>query len=136
MEYKKDNWHPLSAIQRSLWLQYRIYPETHGLYNASFCVRILDRLDAIHLQGALNALAARHSILRVRFQEVDGAPGQCVDPNATVEVAVFDVEHFSDEQLKQCLLEDTVKPFDLAQAPLVRAGIYRRSDQQCILLLV
>ncbi|MDR2012099.1 MAG: condensation domain-containing protein, partial [Rhodanobacter sp.] len=136
MKHEKDIWHPLSAVQRSLWFQYRIHPETRGLYNVNFCIRIFDRLDAIHLHGALNTLAARHPILRVRFQEVDGAPSQCVDPNATIEVAVFDVEHLSDEQLKQRLAEDTIKPFDLVEAPLVRARIYHRPGRQCILLLV
>ncbi|MDR2013801.1 MAG: hypothetical protein LBQ20_12415, partial [Rhodanobacter sp.] len=65
MKHEKDIWHPLSAIQRSLWFQYRMHQEMRGLYNASFCIRILDRLDATHLRRALNALAARHSILRV-----------------------------------------------------------------------
>ncbi|MDR1969185.1 MAG: amino acid adenylation domain-containing protein [Burkholderiaceae bacterium] len=136
MKYGEGIWGSLSEIQRSLWFQYRIQPEISGYYNISFCVRILGELDAIRLCQALNLLATRHPILRVRFQEVDGAPKQCVDPNATVEVSVFDVEHLSDEQLKQRLAEDTVKPFDLAKAPLLRAEIYRRPGRQCILLLV
>ncbi|MDR2012348.1 MAG: amino acid adenylation domain-containing protein [Rhodanobacter sp.] len=136
MKHKKDIWYPLSAVQRSLWFQYRMRPEIRGFNNISFCVRILDGVDAIHLYRALNVLAVRHSILRTRFQETDGTPWQCVDPNATIEVAIFDVEHLSDEQLKQYLTKDTIKPFDLAETPLVRAGIYRRTGGQCILLLV
>jgi len=130
-------WHPLSATQRSLWFQYQIHPESRGLFNIGFCIRILDGLDPRHLRKALNALAARHSILRVRFEQIDGAPKQCVDHGATVEVAVSDIAHLSAEQLEQRLAQDMASPFDLAHAPLVRAGIYDGwHDRQCILLLV
>jgi len=136
MNYEEDVWHPLSAVQRSLWFEYRTHPESSGLRNISFCVRVLGELDAGHLRQALNVLAARYPILRAKFREIDGTPSQCVDKGATVEVSVSDVGDLSDEQLEHSLAEETVKPFDLTAAPLVRAGIYRRPGQQCILLLV
>ncbi|MDR0781969.1 MAG: amino acid adenylation domain-containing protein, partial [Pseudomonadales bacterium] len=136
MRNEKNVWHPLSAFQRSLWFEYLKHPESSGLLNVSLCVRIFDKLDVAHLRKALNVLLARHPILRVRLQEIDGTPSQCVDQNATVEVPVTDVQHLSGAQLEQRLYQDTVKPFDLTVAPLVRAGIYQCADQQCILLLV
>ena len=135
MNSEKDVWHPLSAVQRSLWFEYRTHPESSGRRNISFCVRILGELDAGHLRRALNVLAARHPILRAKFREIDGTPSQCADRNAAIEVSVSD-DHLSDDELERRLSEQTVKSFDLTAAPLVRAGLYRRSNHECILLLV
>ncbi|MDR0479443.1 MAG: condensation domain-containing protein, partial [Burkholderiaceae bacterium] len=111
VKYEPDAWYPLSASQRGLWLQYQMHPESRGFFNINFCIRISGELDDSHLNKALNVLAARHSMLRARFQEINGTPSQCVDHNATIEVSVFDVNDFTDTQLEQRLTEDIAKPF-------------------------
>jgi len=136
MKHEMSLWHPVSAIQRSLWLQYRLYPETRGERNIAFCVRVLGRLRATSLRSALNSLAVRHPILRVQFGESGGEPSQRLVQDATIEVASFDVAHLDELELKRRIAGDAGKPFDIAEAPLVRAAIYGLRDRQSILLLV
>lgn len=60
-------WHPLSAIQRSLWFLYRMRPDLRGHYHAVFTARIEPHIDPEVLSRALNHVAAQHTMLRTRF---------------------------------------------------------------------
>ncbi|MCL2714513.1 MAG: amino acid adenylation domain-containing protein [Alphaproteobacteria bacterium] len=135
MDFEKDDWYPLSAVQRSLWFEYKTRPETSGRRNMSFCIRVLGQLDAGTLERALNTLAARHSMLLTKFCEFDGTPRQSVDRHAAIRVTVFD-DAVSDDEIGRRVAEETVKPFDLTVAPLVRGCIYRRGAGESILLVL
>jgi amino acid adenylation domain-containing protein len=136
MPRPSEEWHPLSAAQRNFWFLYKLRPELRGSYSEGFCVRITSERDLAGLSAALNILASRHPMLRVRFREIDGQPEQRIDPDAVVPFEVFDVEDLDNSTLEQRVAEDFAKPFDLACAPLMRASVYLQSDQQCVFLLV
>src|SRR5215831_243029 len=70
------DWHPLAAVQRSLWFLYKIHPELQGNFNIVFVARARPAIDAERLQRALNLLAQRHQMLRAEFAELDGEPMQ------------------------------------------------------------
>ena len=64
-----EEWHPLSVAQRNFWFVYKLRPERRHTYNEAFCIRTVSEIDLAYLSRALNVLAARHSMLRVRFRE-------------------------------------------------------------------
>ena len=101
-----DTWYQLSAAQRGFWFLYRLQPETQGVQNLSFSVRILGELDTTHLSTALNVLAERHPILRARFRETGGEPEQCIDACASVRVEVFEAGELDEAALGQRLAEE------------------------------
>src|SRR5215475_12958818 len=131
-----EEWHPLSAGQRSFWFMYKLHPELRGTYDEGFCIRIMSELDTARLRRALNVLAQRHPMLRVRFREVDGQPEQCADPEVVVPVEVFNAEDLDDATLRRRVAQDYARSFDLAITPRMRASVYRLRDKQSVLLVV
>src|SRR3954468_22398919 len=64
---------PLSFAQQRLWFLDQLEPNS-PLYNIPTLARITGRLDTAILKRALNAIVARHEILRTRIVCQDGVP--------------------------------------------------------------
>ena len=128
-----DAWFPVSAAQRSRWFLYRLDGAARGSHNNAFAVRLHGAPDVAALSAALQALVARHPLLRTRFRERDGEVEQAVAPAATL---VLHVAPAADaDLLDRQLRADCMRPFDLAHAPLMRAHLYRCAPQESVLLL-
>ncbi|MBA2891471.1 non-ribosomal peptide synthetase [Nonomuraea soli] len=110
---------PLSFAQERLWFLWKLAPGSTA-YNMPVSVRLRGPLDRDALARALGGIVARHEILRTRYVEADGKPLQVVDPPAPVE------------------LGDAApgEPFDLERGPVMRAGLYRESADEHVLLLL
>src|SRR5215212_9755481 len=66
---------PLSSAQQRLWFLDQLEPHSAG-YNMRFAVRLQGPLDITHFHRAVNALVARHEILRTTFISGDDGPRQ------------------------------------------------------------
>ncbi|MER7273813.1 amino acid adenylation domain-containing protein [Dactylosporangium sp. NPDC000244] len=107
---------PISPTQHRIWFVEQLVPGT-ALHNLGVSVLARDPIDPAPLERAVNAVIARHEVLRTRFDVVDGAPVQRVLAEARVAVRLLDddaVEKFARE------------PFGLADAPLLRVGLVGR----------
>ncbi|HEX6911205.1 MAG TPA: amino acid adenylation domain-containing protein, partial [Longimicrobium sp.] len=128
---------PLSFAQRRMWWAYQLQgaPES---YNLSFGLRLKGTLETDALRRALEAVVARHEALRTRFSEIDGEPMQVVEPAAPFELPVIDLAPFPPVGREARVLkhaeEDAARPFDLEQAPLVRATLLRLGEGEHVLL--
>lgn len=85
--------------------------EFSTMYNVPYAFKVKE-IIAEKLQKAVNDLLKRHSALRTRFENVDGTIMQIVDDEAVCNV----------EELSSTSIEEFIKPFDLAKAPLIRVG--------------
>ncbi|MBV8688022.1 MAG: amino acid adenylation domain-containing protein [Alphaproteobacteria bacterium] len=127
---------PLSFAQSRLWLLDRM-----GLggsaYNIGVVVRLDGALDRPALQGALDALVARHEALRTRLPEVEGEGTQAIDPPSPVPLPLVDVSDAPDPDAESSSLADreTARSFDLAAGPLFRALLLRVSPARHRLVL-
>ena len=102
--------HPLSYNQRSLWLAWRMAPES-PVYNLALAARVSGGFDT----EALSRLAERHAVLRTTYPLVDGEPVQRIGGSA-VDFAM--VEEGS-------LDEEAWRPFDLENGPVMRARLFK-----------
>lgn len=127
---------PLSSTQRGFWLDYQLHPERRGSSNPALCLRVFGPLDPEGFQRALDLLVARHPMLRAHFVEIGAEPKQRVRSRACAQVTSLASPDLSDSALRQRLIEDYARPFDLSEAPLVRATLYRRANEDWVLLLV
>jgi len=59
-------WHPVSLGQRGLWFEQQADPGSNA-YNLAGCAFFASPIDASRLQAAIDALAARHPLMRARF---------------------------------------------------------------------
>lgn len=88
-------------------------------------------LDISRLRYSLNQLVNRHESLRTSFMEANGEPVQRIIEKAEVDLHVFEAkEDEADQKIKEF-----IRPFDLNDAPLIRAALLRIEAKKHSLLL-
>lgn len=122
----QSEYYPVSSAQKRLFLLDRMQGSNTS-YNMSGILRATGRLDKRRLQEAYQQLVERHEALRTSFDLVDGEPVQRISQSCTVEIEMFEV---SEKQTLDTITANFIRPFDLAQAPLVRVGLVRHSETE------
>ncbi|OPA88159.1 hypothetical protein BFW88_16375, partial [Pseudomonas fluorescens] len=122
---------PLSFAQRRLWFLQQ-YEVDSPAYNSARALRIHGRPDVAALQAALCRLIERHASLRTRFVLVDDRPMQVIEPRVDFHLECVDLP--ADANLEAELRHRVAVPFDLGQAPLLRASLLCDEDGAVLLL--
>ncbi|HEX7980351.1 MAG TPA: amino acid adenylation domain-containing protein [Gemmatimonadaceae bacterium] len=129
---------PMSFAQELLWLLDRATPGMHG-YNVPRVGRLRGSLDLAALQYALDAIVARHEVLRSTFDLVDGEPRQIVHDPGPIAIELTDLrDRPSDRRVPdavQIVRELSRRPFDLANDPQLRVSLLRLDDDDHVLLM-
>jgi amino acid adenylation domain-containing protein len=131
---------PASFSQRRLWFLDQLQPG-EPTYNLPYAIWLDGPLDAQALQRALDALVARHSILRTRIVAIDGEPEQLVSETgaAPIERIGFPAEADSAERIRRAesIAADLGRqPFNLAAGQLIRAALIGAGPDRHLFLLV
>ncbi|MEV4399347.1 amino acid adenylation domain-containing protein [Nonomuraea sp. NPDC049607] len=130
---------PLSYGQERLWFLQRLDP-ADASYNMYMVQRLRGALSVPDLAGALNAVAARHPMLRARFPAVEGSPVQVVEPALKLDPVLVDLADLPaaerEARATAIVAELTNTPFDLATGPLVRVHLITLSPTDHVLCLV
>ncbi|WP_433259999.1 amino acid adenylation domain-containing protein [Actinosynnema sp. CS-041913] len=100
-------------------------------YHMPVVLRLRGDLDVQALTWAVNELVARHEVLRTSFAD-DGDPVQVVEAVTLPEIVVRPASDDLDSEIR----DEIGKPFDLSRAPLVRAKVFARADDDHTLVLV
>ncbi|MFN0301309.1 MAG: amino acid adenylation domain-containing protein [Burkholderiales bacterium] len=128
-----------SHTQEAIWFLDR-WLGPSGVYNSSTAFRLLGSIDRVALENSLQALVDRHPSLRTRFEEREGILVQILDTSASIDLQVLDLARGSgaesSRELQQILAEHGESAFNLGQAPLLRAKLFRLSPREHVLLLV
>ncbi|MFL6199525.1 MAG: MupA/Atu3671 family FMN-dependent luciferase-like monooxygenase [Thermoanaerobaculia bacterium] len=129
--------YPLTYGQRALWFLDRLSPAS-AAYNIASAARVRGELDPARLRAALAALAARHAVLRTRFEAVEDQPRQRIVPelDAGLVLRVEDASGWSPQRCSERLDEEARRPFDLEAGPPLRALLLAHSAREHSLLLV
>ena len=133
-----DALQPLSWPQQRLWLVDRLQPgnPAYHLYSVNE-LRGLLRLDC--LQQALDAVMARHDVLRTQFVEVNGEPMQLTVARVTTPFSVEQPASPDTAAIETRIGELLDAPFDLHQAPLLRVhalDLSAHEPDRCVLVLI
>jgi amino acid adenylation domain-containing protein len=123
---------PLSHAQERLWFLEQVAPGS-GQLTIPLALRVRGPLDAGWLAGALNAAAARHEALRMRFPvTADGEPTVVVaEGGLPLRTAEADGERAAADLAGDFLAEE----FDLAAGPVARALLIRLGDGDHVLAI-
>lgn len=110
--------YPVSSVQKMVYLSTQIEGGELS-YNMPGILTLEGRIDMNRLQSAFQSLIQRHESLQTGFEMVRGELVQVIKPQAD-----FSIERYkaADEQVEE-LFRNFVRPFDLSQAPLLRAGL-------------
>jgi hypothetical protein len=97
-------------------------------------IRLRGELNVTALAQSFNEIVRRHEILRTTFPAIGAQPVQQVAAELTVPLPVIDV-HTSDERLKELIVAEVRRPFDLANGPLIRTTLFRLGPEDHIAVL-
>lgn len=139
IQHQIEQFFPVSLNQQTLWIVDRLQPGT-ATYNITVSLRLTGKLDFQALELSLQAIVHRHGSLRTTFGVRDGAPVQIVKSMCAVSLQLRDISAFSGADLEglaySLAREETQKPFDLANGPLIRAVLVRLGPESHILLCI
>lgn len=130
---------PASFSQELLWHLDRAMPGQYA-YNVSRALRLSGTLDDAVLQRAVDALVARHEVLRTTFGSVEGEVVQLVAPPAPVAIEAVDLRAAdtlgSVAALEHAIAERARRPFDLAHEAPFRVTLFALGGDEHVLLWV
>lgn len=129
---------PLSFYQQGLWVLSQLMPET-SLYHVPKAVRLTGTLDVAALKKTLDHLVERHESLRTTFATTEGVPIQVISERLELALPVVDLSELGEAEreleARRLLREETRRPFNLEQGPLIRALLLRLTEQEHIFLI-
>ncbi len=134
-----DDGAPLSFAQQRLWFIHQTEPQS-AAYNVICAWQISGPLNLKAFKQSLHAIVQRHESFRTSFVEIETQPVQIVSPLEEIKLALVSLESLPEgerapEALAQ-MQQESRRPFDLAQAPLLRALALRLAPEEHCLLLV
>ena len=122
---------PVSYAQQALWLQYQLEGPSNT-YNIPVVYRLEGELNIPVLEKSLRHLITRHDALRTSFKVIDGEPCQLIGESVEWNL---DVHATDGETSEHEMLALAGQPFSLEQAPLVRAHLWKHSQNKYTLLI-
>ncbi len=123
---------PLSVGQQSLWLLYRLAPESSA-YNDAGAGRLAPAPDIGALRDAVHFVVQRHDMLRSLFVEREGCPARVIRPTGT-ELVIREVTGMSDAELSDAAAAVARQPFELATDGPLRVVLLRRADDAVLVV--
>jgi amino acid adenylation domain-containing protein len=132
-----QNDYALSSAQKGLWIASQLQ-DAGTAYNIPMTVIFEGILDRQELTAAFDRLIERHEILRTVFREDEyGNIRQYVRPAGISHFSIdyTDLRH-DPESVEAQVLQHCALPFDLSTGPLLRASLFRTSDEQWVFTYV
>jgi acyl carrier protein len=131
---------PASFGQQRLWFLEQLTPG-EPTYNLPYACWLAGPLDAHALQRAMDAMVARHAVLRTSIVGRDGVPEQVVADTAAVPIEHVELPPGLDEcertrKAESIAVELARQPFDLAIAPLIRTALIVAGPDRHLFVLV
>jgi amino acid adenylation domain-containing protein/non-ribosomal peptide synthase protein (TIGR01720 family) len=124
---------PLSFAQQRLWFLNQMGLDGPA-YNVPLALDIRGPLLVPALEQSLNAVVARHEVLRTTFTTTNGRPFQVIAPALHIPLDVHDLRALPEaerrREAERLAVEAHRQPFDLARGPLLRAALLRAGDER------
>lgn len=128
---------PVSLAQQRLWFLNQLDPDNPS-YNEHGAIQLKGPLDVAAIARSLNEIVRRHEVLRTTFEMVEGQPIQVIHSNLTFSLPVVNLYQLPEPEQKRevqrLTTEQSQKPFDLVQGPLLRWMLLQLGQQDYILL--
>ena len=115
-------------VQERQWFLDQFDPDKF-VYNRSPAWRLLGPFQQEILTRSLTEIIRRHEVLRAAIRTVAGRAMPVILPAQPVKLNVIDLEEINDaereSEARRLAVAEARRPFDLAEAPLMRATLVR-----------
>ena len=128
---------PLSFAQQRLWFLCQLAPD-NPFYNCPFSLRFKGALEVSLLEQCFNEVIKRHESLRTTFTDIAGEPEQNISAELVINITYVDLSESPnvEETIRSRIIEETNRPFDLRNSPLLRAVLIKIGTDHSVLILV
>ncbi|WP_281322355.1 non-ribosomal peptide synthetase [Flavobacterium aestivum] len=131
--------YPLTAAQNRLWILSQLDGGSIA-YNMPATVKLTGTVDAQKFEESFRLLMHRHEILRTYFKtNAEGEIQQYITPAEQINFKISEKDYSSVENKKDeianYLQDKNSQPFDLENAPLVRASLIKLSQDEYVFFL-
>ncbi len=130
---------PASFSQQRLWFLQQWNPEQSD-YTTTLLLRMNGNIEQEAIEHSLNEIVQRHESLRTTFAVVEEQLTQVIAPRLALVPSAYDLTHSpAEEQEAEALRaaqQETQRPFDLTQGPLLRATLVRFAPDKHLLIIV
>ena len=130
--------YPITAEQEHLWLLHHVDPNVY-YFNHTHAYHLKGDLNIDAVERAINEMVRRHENFRTSIPEIDGKPRAVVAPQLRIPLERIDVPEFPVEdrhkRLQALVTEHTCRSFDISNGPLVRAILFRITEQEHAVML-
>ncbi|HEU4683593.1 MAG TPA: AMP-binding protein, partial [Nitrospira sp.] len=129
---------PLSISQKRIWFLEQAHPGT-ALNHISLAIRLSGHIDISRFIESVNRVARRHDMLRAGFSVRDGKPWQTIVSTVSVPVRHGSLKDLPvatvEEEIRRSIREETLVPFDLTCAPLLRMLVLERTADEHVVVI-
>jgi amino acid adenylation domain-containing protein/non-ribosomal peptide synthase protein (TIGR01720 family) len=129
---------PLSFAQQRLWFLKQLVPDS-AVYNVHVALRAGGRLDVAALAASLDAVVARHEVLRTTLPLVEGRPVQVIHPHTLLALGEIDLAGLpraaAEAEVDRVTARELRTPFPFDR-PLVRTRLLRLAPEEHVLLFL
>ncbi|MEO9028660.1 MAG: amino acid adenylation domain-containing protein [Ktedonobacteraceae bacterium] len=130
---------PLSFAQQRLWFLNQLEPD-NPVYNQAFAIRLTGALNVPRLKQSLNAIVARHEVLRTSFATGEDGPTQQIASSLSIPLRTVDLLDTppaeQKAQVQNIIRTEANAVFDLSKGSLLRATLLHLEEQEYVLLLI
>jgi hypothetical protein len=129
---------PASIAQEQFWNFDQVFPGL-PLFNIPFVIHLQGILDVAILEQSFNAVIGRQAALRTTFADVQGHLLQVIRPTLHLNLTRWDLSAWPEPErgaeAQRLVQEESQRPFNLREGPLLRGSLLRLSEQQHLLLV-
>ncbi|MGD0907207.1 MAG: amino acid adenylation domain-containing protein [Candidatus Acidiferrales bacterium] len=130
---------PLSTAQRRLWFIEQLIPGL-PVYNEAEAVRLLGELNIDAMEQALNALVARHEMLRTTIQATDNEPVMVVHRTWPLRLKRIDLSELApaerEAEVERLLIDEPRHLYHLESEPGIRATLLQLAPREHVFILM
>src|SRR5580692_309958 len=134
----RDGELPLSSAQMRLWLFDQLEPASSA-YNIPIQHEFKGHFDLVAFERSVSEIVRRHEALRTSYLKVDGRPVQKINPPQSFRIPVVDLQGLPkaarEQEVARLVSIDARQPYDLGQAPLMRAQVLKLAPDEHVLVL-
>ncbi|MFJ7313616.1 non-ribosomal peptide synthase/polyketide synthase [Pseudomonas sp. NPDC098747] len=131
---------PLSYAQERQLFLWQMDPHSTA-YHIPSALRLKGQLDIAALERSFNALVARHESLRTTFAEQGETFCQVIHPKLPLSISLAPLPAGldaagTDAAIKAFVENETARPFNLQQGPLLRVSLLKVAEDDHVLALI
>ncbi len=129
------NIHPLSHVQKGLWLNWKLEPNSTA-FNIAIGFRICSAINKNNITKSLQTIVGRHAMLRSNFSQSKNIIYQRINTDSKLDFEHINTQGIKEEELRKIVSTHQNTPFNIENDPLFRVRLFSLSENEHLIIFV